>query len=90
MKGRFDKLKVVQANNLIGYLEGEIIVEITDSVTMNKRGERNNEDEMENLLNQESNRVKLNGKSIKEARMDALNKKKSSNRIKKFVRDHSL
>lgn len=51
MKARFEKLKVVQANNFIGYLEGEIIVEITDSISMNKRGELNNKDEIERLFN---------------------------------------
>jgi hypothetical protein len=51
MKGKFDNLKVVLSNNLIAHLEGEIIVEITDSINMNKRGELSNEDEIENLLN---------------------------------------
>lgn len=47
LKASFTKLKVIQANNLIGYLDGEVIVEINDSISMQSVHEENS---IENLL----------------------------------------
>ena len=47
LKASFTKLKVIQANNLIGYLDGEVIVEINDSISMQSVHEENS---IEDLL----------------------------------------